>query len=372
MEHHVHRAIVGGLKGQPMIVGDMPRPPLLPGMVIVKVSSVALNPVDYKTGEAMPAMGAVIGMDFAGAIVEIASDSKTSLKCGDHVCGLTHGSNPHVRDNGAFAEYVRADPSFLLKIPSSWVDNDEMARAATLGLALVSSAMALWGPECLNLTASPDRPVTARPDTDEWSSARLPVLVFGASTASGTIATQMLQLSGLDPIAACSPHNFDLVKSRGATAVFDRNQPADEITTAIRQHTKGQLRHVLDCIGNAETAAICYSAMSRTGGRYTSLNRVSDAVLNRRRAISASFFHAAEAFGRGINLPGYIERPADERKRELVAGKFKMYQTLLDEGKLQLHSTEILEVGGFEGVITGLERLKTGAISGKKLVVRIT
>ncbi|KAI1367680.1 hypothetical protein F5Y08DRAFT_297961 [Xylaria arbuscula] len=247
-----------------------------------------------------------------------------------------------------------------------------MARAATLGLALVSSAMALWGPECLHLTVSPDRPVTSKPNTNGASTAtRLPVLVFGASTASGTIAIQMLQLSGLDPIAACSPHNFGLVTSRGATAVFDRNQPADEIATAIRQHTKGQLRHVLDCIGNAETAAVCYSAMSRTGGRYTSLNRVSDAVLNRRRAISASFFHAAEAFGEGIDLPGYIEKRADEKKRELVVGKFRMYQNLLDDGRLQLHPTVISEEGGFEGIIAGLERLKTGAISGKKQIVRI-
>lgn len=47
---------------------------------------------------------------------------------------------------------------------------------------------------------------------------------------------------------------------------------------------------------------------------------------------------------------------------------FKSFQALLDEGKLRAHPVEVLP-GGFEGIQNGLKMLKSGSVSGKKLVV---
>jgi len=47
------------------------------------------------------------------------------------------------------------------------------------------------------------------------------LLVYGGSTASGTIAIQFAKRSGQTVITTCSPRNFDLVKSRGADVVLD-------------------------------------------------------------------------------------------------------------------------------------------------------
>ncbi|KAI0112013.1 putative zinc-binding dehydrogenase family oxidoreductase [Nemania sp. FL0031] len=365
-------AIVQDSKGSPQIATNARIPPLSPGTVLVKTAALALNPIDYKTGAAFPAPGSVVGMDFAGTIVDVHPDTQTRFAVGNPVCGLVYGSNPSAPDDGAFAEYVRVHADFLLRVPSSLDPNadHQMASAASLGVALVTSALAIWGPNGLGLTATPDSPAAEPKENAQGQRpAKTPVLVFGGSTACGTIAIQLLRHSNLDPIAVCSPHNFDLVKMRGASAVFDRTSPAAEVAAAIKSRTSRQLRHVLDCIGDADSVAICYDAMSRVGGRYVALNRVSESLLGRRRVVDASFFHAAEGLGLEINLPGYLERPASAEKRDLVVGRFGMFQRLLDEGVLKLHPIQVLEARGLEGVLEGMQLLKSGNISGKKVVV---
>ncbi|XXG99677.1 hypothetical protein Hte_006018 [Hypoxylon texense] len=340
---------------------------LLPGTVLVKVCAVGLNPSDYKTGPAFPAPGAVIGMDFAGSVVDIAPGTRTTFQPGDRVCGVVYGSNSLAPDVGAFAEYVRADVDFLLRVPPSTdPDNQRLARAASLGVALATSALALWGPDGLNLTATPDAPA---PVSSAEGEASQTVLVYGGSTCCGATAIQLLKLSGVNPIAACSPPNFDLARSRGASAVFDRAGAAADVAGSVRAHTRGRLRHALDCVGDGDSARACYDALSRVGGAYAALNRVPGALLDRRRAVRAAFFHAAEGLGAEVRLPGYLERPASAAKRDLVAGCFRMYQRLWDAGKLQPHPTRVLETRGLEGVLEGLVILKSGGISGEKLVV---
>ncbi|RYP05819.1 hypothetical protein DL764_003530 [Monosporascus ibericus] len=147
-----------------------------------------------------PSPGAIIGNDFAGAVAEIADETITELRVGDVVLGTVHGSNPADRSNGAFAEYVRAPADLVLGVPKYLA----VEEAVTLGLSLSTSVCALWAGG-LGLDATPGTPAT---DPQ-------PVLVYGASTATGAMAVQLLRLAGLSPIAACSPRNFDMVRDRG-------------------------------------------------------------------------------------------------------------------------------------------------------------
>ena len=109
-------------------------------------------------------------------------------------------------------------------------------QAATLGTALATCTLAFWSTDALPLLpATPEQPAEQP----------LSVLVYGGSTATGSIAIQLLRLSGLDPIATCSPHNFPLVRSRGASAVFDYTDL--NIPSAIKKLTGGQLKYFGGC-----------------------------------------------------------------------------------------------------------------------------
>lgn len=174
-------AIVHDDNGKPILRQNAALPELQPGMLLVKTAAVALNPADYKMGLAFPSPGAVVGGDFAGHVVAMDAEAQASrpdLRVGDAVCGIVHGSNPGDHDGGSFAEYVRVLAHLVLKVPSEMPLTD----AATLGCALLTSTIAIW--DALQIKATPD----------SIAEEAFPVLVYGGSTSSGTMAVQLLRL----------------------------------------------------------------------------------------------------------------------------------------------------------------------------------
>jgi nucleoside-diphosphate-sugar epimerase len=174
-------AIVEDSDGMPIIINDKPVPKLRQDTVLIKTVAVALNPSDYKMGAAAPSAGAIVGMDFAGRIVAISKAiDRADLSVGDMVCGIVHGSNPDDHESGSFAQYVLAAADFVLKVPAGMSPQ----QAATLGTGLLTGCMALWS--SLEIPATPDDPARGN--------MKIPVLVYGGSTSSGTIAIQLLKL----------------------------------------------------------------------------------------------------------------------------------------------------------------------------------
>ncbi|KAK8038624.1 zinc-binding dehydrogenase family oxidoreductase [Apiospora rasikravindrae] len=307
---------------------------------MVKTVAVALNPADYKMGAAFPTPGAIIGMDFSGVIAQIHPATETGLQIGDRVCGVVHGSNPGDPTNGAFAEYIRARADLLLRVPQSL----SMEQAATLGVGLMTNALSLWAEDALALESVPATPETPaeRP---------LPVLVYGGSTATGTLATQLLRLSGLDPVVTCSPRNFDLAGARGVDVSsggaidYVRPDALDEIKRRTARGG-GKLKHALDCIADPASVAHCYAALGRTGGRYVSLEMVPEA-LRTRRAVQHRAVLCYEGFGEHVPLSKGYGISADAEKLALAVKYFSVFQRLLDQGEAV--AAPDTEVGGRPG-----------------------
>lgn len=243
-------AIIEDEEGRPRITNNAPIPQLEPGEMLIKTRMVALNPYDYKMGTAFPSPGALIGNDFVGTVVCIHEMMNTTTIVGDTVCGLVYGSNPADHSSGTFAEYIRAPADLVLRVPNDL----KIEHAATLGLTLAAASVALWE-NGLGLDMNPENRA-AKP---------LPVLVYGASTSTGTMALQLLKLSGIEPIiATCSPRNFELVRNYGASSVFNYADP--DTPNLIRKESNGELEHALDIIADADSVEYCYASLSRFGG----------------------------------------------------------------------------------------------------------
>lgn len=173
--------------GSPIIQVDSLLPPVEKDMILVRTVAVAINPHDFKMVDNFPSPGTTPGCDFAGIVVAIGPDVNPTrekhqndvLNIGDRVCGGVHGSNPSRPLVGAFSTYVSAFGDCVLKVPSAvkWEQAAAIGGAipGTLGLALVKSLGLSIGPE-----KSYEKPVY--------------VLVYGGSTASGTMAVQLLNL----------------------------------------------------------------------------------------------------------------------------------------------------------------------------------
>ena len=173
----------------------------------------------------------------------------------------------------------------------------------------------------------------------------------------------LINRSGLNPIATCSPKNFSLLRSYGASTVLDYAAP--DAPQAIRAHTRNRLRYALDCITDAESVICCYAALGRTGGYYSCLELCPER-LQTRKAVKAEFVMGLEIFGRKVELDLGYERPPNPGRYKAGVHWFKVFQKLLDERKLRTHPLRTIE-GGLEGVLQGLQILKTG-VSGEKLV----
>lgn len=368
------KAVVQDAAGNPFVVDDAPLPALGPGDVLVKTIMVALNPFDYKMPAASPSKGTTMGNDFAGTIVRVYDDNDElverdfDLRVGDTVCGSVHGCNAADPTNGAFAEYVRAPADLLLRVPPSFKLQD----AATLGCALATAVLALWESGGLRLPISPVSPaasitIDSDSDSDSDLAGSIPMLVYGGSTASGTMALQLLRLSGANPlIATCSPRNFDLARDYGATSVYNYLDP--DTPARIRAETGGDLEYALDAITDAGSVSCCEAALSRFGGRLVTLEHCPESMRSR-RAVQHNFVIALEAYGKEFDLgiEGY-QRPASSEKRMAAARWFRVFQRLLDEGKLRAHPVKVLEPG-LGSISEGLKLLKSGSVSGHKLVV---
>jgi NADPH:quinone reductase-like Zn-dependent oxidoreductase len=151
--------------------------------VLVQVSAVALNPLDWKLVHYFPRPGTVVGCDFTGTIIA-RGNAVTDLAIGQRVCGAVVGSNPNRPSNGACSKFLIADSRILLAVPNEWTD---LQAAALGGVGWYTAGLAFYDDDALQLTGWPSCPVPARED-----GSRIPILVYGGATASGTMFCQWL------------------------------------------------------------------------------------------------------------------------------------------------------------------------------------
>ncbi|KAJ3542838.1 hypothetical protein NM208_g3892 [Fusarium decemcellulare] len=331
-------------------VTDLPSP----HHVLVRVQAVGLNPVDHKMITHFFMDGYPTGCDFCG-IVESAG-SCAAVSVGDRVCGGEFPYHPDNPNNGAFAQWKVADSRQLLVLPAGW---DEVDGAAVGGISWGTVAMAASDPEALGLTGVPSKPVE-KP---------VFILVYGGGTVTAKMVMQIFKLSGYSPIAVCSPASAPLALEYGAVGTASYTS-ANCVETILSIAGGVPIKYALDCITDADSAAICFGALSRAGGRYVCLERF-DERWRTRRAVKVKEVMGFEMQGIDVDLgdPVYSRSADPARKADCVRWA-KEVQSLLNEGLLRpppIHEVE----QGWEGILDGLAMLQRGQVKGQKLVVRI-
>lgn len=329
------------------LVTDRAVPTLRDDYILVKNVSVGLNPTDWKHVAFLAPPGVLVGCDYAGVVEAVGKDVKKPFKKGDRVCGFVHGGNAVQPEDGAFAEYIVAKGDLQMKIP----ENLSFQEAATLGVGIVTVGQGLY--QSLKL-ALPTEPIK---DSK-------PILIYGGSTATGTLAIQLAKLSGYKVLTTCSPHNFDLVRSLGADAVFDYKDP--QSAAEIRKQTDNNLKLVFDCIALEASAKYCEGAISTEGGEYSALLNVKVERENVNSRFTLAYTAAGEAFKFGD-----IPFPAKPEDKEHAEKFISIAESLLAQGKVKVHPPKVGK-DGLKGVLEGLQLLKEDKVSGVKLVYNVS
>ena len=176
---------------------DIPRPDPKPFQLLVKVRAAGLNRADLaaaRGGGGHGNIGATVGLDWAGEVVEVGAETKGGFKPGDRV--MCAGA-------GGYADYAVCDWGRVVTIPEDMSFED----AATLPVALGTMHDAL-------VTNGRLKPGES-------------VLIQGASSAVGLMALQIAKLLGAKFVIGTStnPDRRARLKEFGADCSIDTTDP---------------------------------------------------------------------------------------------------------------------------------------------------
>ena len=212
----------------PLALQTLPSRALGRGDVRVAVKAIGVNPVDWKMREGGPLRFAhfflgprgplVVGVDFAGEVVEIGRDV-TELAVGARVVGGTDFSRKQL---GSYADEVVVRPDQCAVLPDSVSFED----AACLPVAAVTP----W----ISLTEHSQIGAGSK------------VLVLGASGGVGLFAIALARKLGAAAYGVCSTRNAALVESHGAVAI---DYTRGDALVAARAH--GPFDLVVHMVGTA-------------------------------------------------------------------------------------------------------------------------
>lgn len=321
-------------------------PKVRPGHILVKVNAVALNPTDWKHIAWVGPKGSTVGNDYAGTVVEVGPGVTKQFKAGDRIAGFVHGCNVLDQEDGAFGEYAVVVGDAQMRVPDGLSDEE----ACTLGVGVSTVGQSLY--QSLKLPLPWDAAATSQ-GSKPW------LLVYGGSTATGSLAIQYGKLSGARVITTCSPHNAEHLQSLGAEKAF--NYKDENVAAAIKDYTKGELKLAFDCITGNGSMEICADSMPN-GGKISVLlpNEFS------RDGIEVQETRAYTITGKDIN---YFGHPISANKDDHEFAKifWEKSTPLFASGQIKVHRPEVRS-GGLESIHQGLDDLKNDKVSGKKLV----
>lgn len=377
-------ALVGGPDGQIVLSSTASRPDgnLHEHEIAVEVKAISLNPVDTKMTGGYHTQDAILGCDYSGVVTEVGSlaSEKWGYKVGDRVAATILGMNPLTPNVGAFAEHSVCTAWGAQKIPEQWSFAEGAGGLG--GLAWTTVSWALF--DAMGLPAGPQlEPLnTLRPPAEmlpklnlvtshnpgDGSRPLTTVLVSGGASYTGTAAIQLLKLAGFNVIATCAARSFDLVKSFGASEVFDYASPT--VTSDIRTYTRNSLRLIIDCITTPDTTTLCYAAMGRAGGRYVALDPFSDTVAETRGVVRPSWVFGVEPLGGEIAWPAPHGRPANSDAQNFLEIWNPTMAGIVKRGLVRFHP-QLIRDGGLEGALQGLDDLRSKRVAGKKLIYTI-
>jgi NADPH2:quinone reductase len=292
------KAIVFAQTGGPEVLqlGDVPKPDVRPGMVLIKVHAIGVNFADTRFRQGLyvlkPKLPDTPGMEAAG-VVEAVGEGVTGLRVGQRVAAFTIK---------AYAEYCQAPAPMVIPLP------DEVS--FTDGAAFPIQVMTAY--HMLHTVDSVGPGKT--------------VLVHSAAGGVGLIAVQLAKVAGARVFGTVSSDaKKALVTEHGADAVI--NYATEKFADEVLKLTNGAgVDLILDAVGKPtfEEGLRCLANLGhlilygRAGGPTDPLNVAT---------LSAKSLKVS-----GFMVPT-ITRNFPEKTRESAARCF----ALMREGKLKLH-----------------------------------
>ncbi|MBY2907694.1 zinc-binding alcohol dehydrogenase family protein [Rhizobium leguminosarum] len=324
--------------GQPLQLDPVEVPQPGPNEILVRNMAIAINPVDWLLQDSalFPWLDypAILGSDVAGDVVAVGS-IVARFKIGDRVLGQAVGATTNRPAHGAFQTFTLVLSNMASHIPPniSYVD------AAVLPLGVGTAACGLFQKDHLAL----EHPSLTPKATGKT------ILIWGGSSSVGCNAIQLAVAAGYECVTTASLHNKDMVRSLGASEVFDHadQNVVDQVVQALRGkdfagalHATGNMQH-------------CFSAVSACDGR---------------RFVSTTLTPPADRAAGVETNQIFATSLKDNEVSDAVYVNF--LGRALAQGKIRPAPPAQIAGSGLASLQTALQSQKKG-VSGKKIVVTL-
>ena len=380
---HNAALMLPSLKSPTQKIVPAPYSPPSAGELVIRTHAVAINPADWglqRMGILIPEDGypCILGCDVAGEVVELPKDNGDAkenewikrFKIGDRVIGqtgplftkdsadldltgegLSVWKGKKIYAYAAFQNYVVLRGPLIARLPSTISYED----GAVLPLGIATAASCLFPSNLLNLDFPP-------PDIKAEPNGKI-VFVWGASSSVGSCGVQLAAQAGYTVLAICSPRNFEMVTSLGATNCFDHNSPSivEDITAYLqRSHPRSEVVGAYDAISTAPTITPLCDLLHAL-----SLTKIPT------RTFIAAVFPGAEAHTKhDVTVVVNLTQGMDQFYR--IAGQARDWlESAMQDGRVVCAPEKDVVGSGLESVQGAMDRLAEGKVSGRKLVVRI-
>ncbi|KAF2704361.1 GroES-like protein [Pleomassaria siparia CBS 279.74] len=333
-------------------LADVKEPSMRPDYIKVRTIALAVNPTDLHHTALAGRIGGTIGCDLSGIVEEVGEECKSNVKKGDKVYGVCHGANLSMEEDGAFGEYAMVRDGHIAKIPEGLTFEE----TATLGVGITATGQGLY--MVMGIPLPGEKQIEDPPF----------ILVYGGSSATGTLAIQFAKLSGLTVVTTASPENFDLVKSRGADIVFDYHDP--DCARKIKDYTKDSLHYVLDCVSTEASYKLIVEALPEKSEKPIQVVTLLPADTWPRKDVEPTVILAYTTLGKAFTKFG-IDFPAMTSHFDFGVKFWKLSSELLASGQIKTHPIALRD-GGLGGIPNGLAEHANSQVKAVKLVYRVS
>lgn len=310
------------------------------GQILIKNSSIAINPIDHKLQRlAVYPLNypAILGEDVAGTVVSVGPETPR-FKEGDRVLGTTNGFMSKDYTATAFQEYTILETNLSAHVPGDM----SFDQAVQLPLAITTAAAGLFNPGHLALRY-PTEPA-------QKSNGKV-VLVWGGASSVGLAAIQMAKAAGYEVLTTSSSKNFAMVKKVGADHSVDYK-------------SSSAVEDLLQVIGDKELAGV-YDAVG--GSAWASCAEIAHKAKGTKKVASA--VRGFPAPPKGVEMTAVFslsikDNGVGKAVWEDYVGKALAASTLVPA------SETVVAGQGLENLQAGIDILAKG-VSGQKIIVKL-
>jgi hypothetical protein len=197
-------------------------------------------------------------------------------------------------------------------------------------------------------------------------------LVWGGASSLGQIAIQIGKYIGFTVVTTASEKNHALMKDLGADAVFDYHDA--DVVDKIKAFSGDKLVVAYDTISEGGTTDQVFAAMApntrtkvNTSLAVANIAELQEKYPNIMTDFPLAYLTADEKKQFGVNSP---EIPSPPGLHEAaIRGTARINTILQKEPNVIRHMPVRVLPGGIEGIIAGLEVLRSGAYSAEKVAL---